>query len=123
MARGTPLIYPPRHGFAEHRSLDRTLRAWGGGVPISSREFRALKLNLALETALQINPPAPPFPADGADWVARYLTAVCRKPGSPPPLPAAPRFFRRGPPRRIAEPHKQTLSRVLPCQPQRKDPP
>ena len=86
MARGTPLIYPPRHGFAEHRSLDRTLRAWGGGVPISSREFRALKLNLALETALQINPPAPPFPADGADWVARYLTAVCRKPGSPPPL-------------------------------------
>ena len=28
MASGTPLIYPPRHNFAEHRSLDRTLRTW-----------------------------------------------------------------------------------------------
>ena len=52
MASGTPLIYPPRHGFAEHRSLDRCLRDWGGGVPISSREFRSLRLNRALERAL-----------------------------------------------------------------------
>ena len=29
MSSRTPLIYPPRHGFAEHRSLDRCLCAWG----------------------------------------------------------------------------------------------
>ncbi len=33
MASGTPLIYPPRHNFAEHRSLDRTLRAWARACP------------------------------------------------------------------------------------------
>ena len=49
MARGTPMIYPPRSGFAEFRSLDRA-RAWGGGVPISSRNFFALKLDRALRT-------------------------------------------------------------------------
>ena len=43
MARGTPMIYPPRTGFAEYRSLDRALRSWGGGVPISSRDFLTLR--------------------------------------------------------------------------------
>ena len=33
MVAGTPLIYPPRTGFAEHRALDRAFRAWGGGLP------------------------------------------------------------------------------------------
>ena len=47
MARGTPIIYPPRHGFAEHRSLDRCLRDWGGGLPISSLEFRSLRVKRA----------------------------------------------------------------------------
>ncbi len=37
MASGTPIIYPPRQGFAEFRSLDRALRAWDAGVPISAR--------------------------------------------------------------------------------------
>ena len=80
MSSGTPLIYPPRHGFAEHRSLDRTLRHWGAGVPISSREFRSLKLNRALERALEIKPAAPPFPSDGAVRISGYLTAICRRP-------------------------------------------
>ena len=56
MARGTPMIYPPRSGFAEFRSLDRALRAWGGGVPISSRDFFTLKLDRALARALEIRP-------------------------------------------------------------------
>jgi predicted glycosyltransferase len=85
MASGTPLIYPPRHGFAEHRSLDRSLRAWGGGVPISSREFRSLRLKRALQKALTIKPAAPPFPTDGAVRIARYLTAICRRPNTRPP--------------------------------------
>ena len=44
MASGTPMIYPPRRGFAEFRSLDRALRDWPGGVPISSRDFQGLRL-------------------------------------------------------------------------------
>ena len=73
MAGGTPLIYPPRHGFAEHRSLDRSLRAGAAGVPISTGEFRSLRLGRALEKALQIEPGPPPFRADGATQIARYL--------------------------------------------------
>ncbi len=80
LARRTPLIYPPRHGFAEHRSLDRCLRDWGGGVPISSREFRALNLDRALDRALAIEVGPPPYRTDGAKRIARFLTAVCRRP-------------------------------------------
>jgi UDP-N-acetylglucosamine:LPS N-acetylglucosamine transferase len=78
MARGTPMIYPPRTGFAEYRSLDRALRAWGGGVPIGSRDFGALKLEQALNRALSIEPGPPPFPADGARRVAEHLTRMCQ---------------------------------------------
>jgi hypothetical protein len=79
MASGTPVIYPSRQGFAEFRLLDRALRAWGGGVPISARDFRGLKLDRSLERAFQIDPGSPPFPADGADQIARYLAELCRR--------------------------------------------
>jgi hypothetical protein len=79
MARGTPIIYPPRAGFAEFRSLDRALRDWGGGVPVSSRDFRALKLDRALERALSIEPGPASVPADGAKQIADHLSNVCRK--------------------------------------------
>jgi hypothetical protein len=78
MALGTPMIYPPRNGFAEYRSLDRTLRAWGGGVPISSRDFRTLRLDRALARALEIEPGRAPFPTDGAKRIADHLTTLCR---------------------------------------------
>jgi hypothetical protein len=78
MASGTPMIYPPRRGFAEFRALDRSLRSWGGGIPISSRDFRALRLERALERALALAPGPPPFPADGAEHIARHLTVLCR---------------------------------------------
>jgi hypothetical protein len=78
MASGKPVIYPPRQGFSEYRLLDRALRAWGGGVPISARDFRELKLDRSFDRAFQIEPGAPPFPADGADRIARYLAGVCR---------------------------------------------
>jgi len=78
MASGTPIIYPPRQGFAEFRSLDRALRAWNGGVPISARDFQALKLERSLNRAFQSKPGPPPFPTDGADRIARYLADLCR---------------------------------------------
>jgi len=78
MARGTPMIYPPRTGFAEFRSLDRALRAWGGGVPISSRDFRAFRLDRALGRALSIEPGPARLPADGAQQIASHLANLCR---------------------------------------------
>ncbi len=78
MASGTPIIYPPRSDFAEYRVLDRALRAWGGGAALSSRDFRALKLDRALAKALGTKPGPPPFTADGAQQVAQRVLGVCR---------------------------------------------
>jgi hypothetical protein len=84
MASGTPMIYPPRWGFAEFRSLDRALRDWGGGLPISQSDFMGLRLEKALERAFQIKPGSPPFPVDGAARIARYLARLCREPTKTP---------------------------------------
>jgi hypothetical protein len=84
MVSGTPLIYPYRSGFAEHRILDQCMRKWGGGVPISAREFRSLRLKRAIGEALGMEVGDPPFPGDGAIRIARYLTAVCRRKGEWP---------------------------------------
>lgn len=81
MAHGRPILYPPRRGFSEYRALDRALRAWGGGVPISSREFAGLRLERALDRAFGLGPLTPPYPVDGAATVARRLTEICRGAG------------------------------------------
>jgi hypothetical protein len=73
MAAGTPLIYPPRTGFAEHRALDRALRAWGGGLPASSRDFATLRLEGLLDRAFGLRPGPPLYPIDGAARVAERL--------------------------------------------------
>lgn len=78
MARGRPIVYPPRFGFAEHRALDRAARAWGGGVPVSTRDFAAMRIGPALDRAFALGRLKPPFPVDGAARVARLLTAICR---------------------------------------------
>jgi hypothetical protein len=79
MACGTPLIYPPRRGFSEHRALDRNLRAWGGGVPATSREFAELRIERHLARAFSVRPGPPPFAVDGAARVAEHLTEICRR--------------------------------------------
>lgn len=78
MVAGTPMIYPPRTGFAEFRALDRALRAWGGGIPASGRSFAELRLESHIEKALALQPPPPPFPADGAARIAERLAETCR---------------------------------------------
>jgi hypothetical protein len=77
MVAGTPLIYPPRTGFAEHRALVRGLAAWGGGIPASARAFAELRLERLLDRAFALRPGPPPFPTDGAGRVAAHLTRVC----------------------------------------------
>jgi hypothetical protein len=78
MAFGTPIIYPPRWGFAEFRALDRALRAWGGGIPVSTREFRGFRLGAALEQAFRLGSLPSPYPVDGARRVAGHLAGLCR---------------------------------------------
>jgi len=83
IAAGTPMIYPPRRGFAEHRALDRALRSWGGGIPASSRDFAALAIEPYIERAFTLKPGPPPFPTDGAARVAAHLAKICRAVGRP----------------------------------------
>lgn len=85
MAHGTPLIYPPRAGFAEHLALDRALRSWGGGIPASSGEWNELRLAPLLSQAFSLQPGKPPFASDGAERVARSLTETCRAGSAPNP--------------------------------------
>jgi len=82
MVAGTPLIYPPRRGFAEHRALARALAAWGGGIPASARAFAELRLERLLDRAFALRPGPPPFPADGAARVAEHLERTCRVAGT-----------------------------------------
>jgi hypothetical protein len=77
MVAGTPMLYPPRTGFAEHRALDRALRAWGGGIPLSARAFREMRLEAPLEQAFARQLGPPPYPADGAARVAERLLQTC----------------------------------------------
>jgi hypothetical protein len=77
MVAGTPMIYPPRAGFAEHRALDRALRSWGGGLPATAREFNEFRLERLLDRAFSLKPGPPPFPADGASRVAERLAETC----------------------------------------------
>ena len=82
MAAQTPLIYPPRTGFAEHRALDQALKRWGGGFPVSSRDFRTLRLDRALARAFAARPGPAPFPTDGADRVVATLVEAIRNPSA-----------------------------------------
>ncbi len=77
MVAGTPMLYPPRTGFAEYRALDRALRTWGGGIPLTARNFAEMRLEPALERAFTLKVGPPPFPADGAARVAERLTQTC----------------------------------------------
>jgi hypothetical protein len=73
---GTPLVYPPRSGFAEHEALERVMAAWGGGVRVDPEDFRGLRLEAALDRALALQPGPPPYPTDGARLVAGHLSRI-----------------------------------------------
>lgn len=78
MAHGRPILYPPRVGFAEYRALDRAARSWGGGVPVSSRDFAAMRIGPALDRAFDLGRLKPPYAPDGAAQVAAHLAKLCR---------------------------------------------
>ncbi len=73
MTHRTPLVFPPRFGFCEHRALAAGLRQWGGGVPVSTREFKELRLRRALDSAASLRPGPAPYPTDGAQRCAHEI--------------------------------------------------
>lgn len=79
MVAGTPLIYPPRTGFAEHAALESALATWGGGIPAPADVFTTLQLGPLLARARVCRPGRLPFPADGAAKVADALVAWCAR--------------------------------------------
>lgn len=83
MACGTPMIYPPRRGFSEFRALDRALRSWRGGIPISTHDFLSLNLDRAFDRSFLVRPDPPPFAVDGAARIASRLSGLCAPPRSP----------------------------------------
>jgi hypothetical protein len=86
MASGTPMIYPRREGFAEHRALADALQAWGGGVPASAQQFAQLELEALLWRAFSLRPGPARFDRDGATTVANYLANICRHGSRSAPL-------------------------------------
>lgn len=79
MVSGTPVIYPPREGFAEYRPLHDGLQQWGGGLLATAEQFERLELAELLERASKLKAGPPPFPVDGAKRVAEYVEQLCRQ--------------------------------------------
>jgi hypothetical protein len=79
MVAGTPLVYPPRVGFAEHEALEAAMRSWGGGIPATADAFTTLRLGPLLDQARACRPGPPPFAVDGAERVAEVLVSWCAR--------------------------------------------
>jgi hypothetical protein len=78
IADGVPLVYLPRHGFAEHDALVLGMTRWAGGVEISEASFFAGDWGGALDRALAARPDSRAFDTEGAQAVARVLEGYCR---------------------------------------------
>lgn len=73
IAANVPLIYLPRHGFAEHAALVEGLARWGGGIALSEADFLAGRWADALDAALAARPDPHAFRTDGASVIAQTL--------------------------------------------------
>jgi len=78
IANSVPLIYLPRHGFAEHNTLVLGMNNWGGGTEISEGNFFAGNWDSALKAALSTRPDPTVYPTNGADVIAEILRSYCQ---------------------------------------------
>lgn len=78
IANSVPLIYLPRHGFAEHRALVLGMKEWGGGIEISEEAFHAGDWRDALYSALEAQPNPDAFATNGAEVIAQRIMEFCR---------------------------------------------
>lgn len=73
IANSVPLVYLPRHGFAEHDALVSGMNKWGGGIAISEAAFHAGEWADALQSALHAAPDPNAFATNGAKVIAEKL--------------------------------------------------
>jgi len=78
IANGVPLIYLPRHGFAEHQALVQGMERWGGGVEISEGDFFAGNWGNALNSALSASLNSAAYATNGAEVIAERVMRYCR---------------------------------------------
>ena len=78
IANSVPLIYLPRHGFAEHEALVLGMNSWGGGVEMSESDFFAGRWGASLDQALSCRPATDAFAINGAEVIARKLEEYSR---------------------------------------------
>ncbi len=76
IANSVPLIYLPRHGFAEHDALVSGMDEWGGGIEISETEFHAGEWAAALQSARNAAPDPRVYQTDGDRVIAERLTEL-----------------------------------------------
>ena len=77
IANSVPLIYLPRHGFAEHDALVLGMNRWGGGIEIREADFFAGDWDCALTAALKARPDPLVYPTNGAEVIANRLRDFC----------------------------------------------
>lgn len=78
VSSGTPLIYPPREGFAEYAPFHTALSQWVGGINIPLKDFLAVNWNHWLEAV----PPyqsVPRLPTNGGEKAAAILVQRYRE--------------------------------------------
>ncbi len=79
IANSIPLIYLPRHGFAEQDALVLGMNKWGGGIAISEAEFHAGDWADALQSALAARPDPHSFQTNGTEVIAQKLMELHRQ--------------------------------------------
>ncbi len=72
MLNGTPLMYLPRRDFSEYPTLERAVREWGGGIPVSEDDYNHLQWEKALCSAREAGR-MPPISDTGAQVSARAI--------------------------------------------------
>ncbi|MBD3240480.1 MAG: hypothetical protein GF331_07830 [Chitinivibrionales bacterium] len=74
---GVPLIYLPRHEFAEYAALEAGVEQWGGGVRLSQEQFRSLEWGDALDAAVSRGR-LPAIPDTGARFCADSIVELVK---------------------------------------------
>jgi hypothetical protein len=78
MVHRTPIVFPPRFGFVEHKVLADALRRWGGGLAVGTSDFKTLNLRGAIERLLECRPRIAPWPTNGAIQSVREIMRITR---------------------------------------------
>lgn len=84
IAASTPMLYPPRPGFAEQTAVEEIMARWGGGIAIPEEPFKALAWRPYLEQvgSLRMRPEA--VDCTGGEVCAGWIEEAWRGESIPP---------------------------------------